>query len=645
MAKISASVQKAAYAAVFCVLLPCLLQQWARHTADTVRLPVPPWPLAGLLAAAAGLALMLWAMYGLMRHGKGLPMNAFPPQHYVTSGAYRLFRHPIYTGAALLCAGLALYRQSPSGLWLVSPLFVLLMAAYVSGLEREIMVKRFGARPMLHYSLTSLPPENSHYASFARRLAIGFGIWLVWLLLYEAFIWLGVPPDVWYSDSAWDAAVPLWGFSVVFYLLLYPWAGLLPLFLRENRWLRGFALDACFGMALIFYCYLVIPAAVPYSRLPENSFWLHLIEQGRQYDGATAALPSFHVFWALMAAHYSCLCKPRWRMVWIVLGMLVLISCLTTHNHTLADVIAGMAAYWAVRKRQSIYRCLLSGCERIANSWKEWHFGRLRLINHGFYAALGGLCGFLILGYLLPQHLWAVWLLGIAGFIGAGAWAQWVEGSAALLRPFGYYGSVFGILLAGILISFGTPVSGWTLLAAASLAACPIQLFGRCRCLIQGCCHGMPTDAPGLRFSHAKSRVCKLAGWQGRNLHPTQFYSIAANFFTFFLLWRLYRLQLPASFVAGMYLILSGAFRFVEESLRGEPQTPYWLGMRVYQWLALVSVLAGILFCCLPSLPLLSGSLSANLLPHALCYFMLIWCVYGLDCPNGTLRFSRLTQE
>lgn len=139
--------------------------------------------------------------------------------------------------------------------------------------------------------------------------------------------------------------------------------------------------------------------------------------------------------------------------------------------------------------------------------------------------------------------------------------------------------------------------------------------------------------------------VCKLSGWQGRNLYPTLFYSIAANFLTFFLIWRLYRLQLPASFVAGMHLILSGAFRFVEESLRGEPQTPYWPGMRACQWLALVSALAGILFCWLPSQPLLSGSLPANLLLHAICYFMLIWCVYGLDCPNGTLRFSRLTQE
>ena len=645
MAKISVTLQKIVYALVFCLLLPLLLQYWARHTSDVVRLPVPPYPLVGALLAATGLSLILWAMHNLWYRGGGLPMNAFPPQHFVASGAYRLCRHPIYTGAVLLCTGTALYAQSPGGLWLVSPLFALLIVAYVAGFEREVMAKQFGARPMLHYGLFSLPPDNGHKAAFSRRLLLGLKVWLVWLLLYEAFVWLGVPPDAWYSNGAWDEVVPLWGFSVVFYVLLYPWAGLLPLWLRQNRQLRGFTLDAFWGMALIFYCYLIIPAAVRYGRLPENTLWLHWIALGREYDSAAAALPSFHVFWALLAARYSCLCRPQWRMVWALLAVLVIVSCLTTHNHTLADVLAGMAAYWAIRHRQPIYHALLRAAEYIANSWHEWRFGRLRLINHGFYAALGGVSGFLVLAYLLPQYLWAVWLLGVAGFIGAGLWAQWVEGSSALLRPFGYYGSVFGIVLAGCLIAAGSDLGGWTLLGAAALAACPIQLFGRCRCLIQGCCHGIPTDMPGIRFFHDKSRVCKLAGWQGKNLHPTQFYSIAANFLSFFLLWRLYRLQMPASFIAGMYLILSGAFRFVEESLRGEPQTPYFLGMRVYQWLALASVLAGILFTCLPSAPLFSGSLPAGWLLHAIAYFVLIWCVYGLDYPNSTLRFSRLTQE
>ncbi|WP_373818355.1 prolipoprotein diacylglyceryl transferase family protein, partial [Glaesserella sp.] len=126
---------------------------------------------------------------------------------------------------------------------------------------------------------------------------------------------------------------------------------------------------------------------------------------------------------------------------------------------------------------------------------------------------------------------------------------------------------------------------------------------------------------------------------------PTQFYSMLANFFSFFILWRLTTLETSAAFIAGIYLILNGAFRFVEESLRGEPQTPYFIGMRVYQWLALLSILSGIVFTCIPSPPLSAGGLTPSLWFNAMIYFIIILCVYGLDFPYSNAKFSRLTQE
>jgi len=50
--------------------------------------------------------------------GKGLPISALPPTCYITSGPYRIWRHPIYTGFTLLAAGLSLVLRSP-GLALV----------------------------------------------------------------------------------------------------------------------------------------------------------------------------------------------------------------------------------------------------------------------------------------------------------------------------------------------------------------------------------------------------------------------------------------------------------------------------------------------------------------------------------------------
>ncbi|WP_107687487.1 prolipoprotein diacylglyceryl transferase family protein [Neisseria wadsworthii] len=634
--------RKILYAAVFCLLLPVLLWQWAVHADNAVTLPLPgaQWP--GGFIAAGGIALMLWAMIGLWRTGKGLPMNAFPPEEYVFSGAYRVCRHPIYTGAVLLCLGLSWLNGSSAGVWLVTPLFALMIVAYIYGFEREIIERQFGAKPLLHKTWLDLPPPNGRKPGLSEKSRAALLVFVPWLLGYEIFVWLGLPSDMFYSNTAADAYVPILPFTVLFYLLAYPLTIAVPFIIDSNQRLRAWMSDAFWGMLLIFYGYLVVPAAINYQTLPDSLF-SNMIEWGRQYDSPMASFPSFHIFWALIAAYYFAGTPMPYRRYLVAASWLVILSCLTTHNHTLADAAAAVSVYCLVRYRKSVYMGLLHFCERIANSWREWQFGKVRLINHGFYAALGGFFGFLIMAYLLPGNLWAVYLMGLSGFIGAGLWAQWVEGSAALLRPFGYYGSVIGILTAVFTAGlFGTDI--WSLLAAAALAACPIQFFGRCRCLVQGCCHGKPTDTvQGLRFTHPKSRVNKLAGLCGQNLYPTQFYSMAANFLSFFLLWRLYTLEMPASFVTGIYFILSGIFRFVEESLRGEPQTPYFMGMRVYQWLAIASILLGIVMTYIPSIPLKAGNLNTSLWIQAFLYALLIWFVYGVDFPYSNRRFSRLT--
>lgn len=641
MEKIILQVQKIGYGSLFCLGLPLLLWVWARQTATVITLPLPPVPLLGLPLSLLGLGLMLWAMHALWRYGKGLPMNAFPPGRYVTRGPYRLLHHPIYAGAVLVCFGVSWCSGSAAGFWLVSPLFLLLVTSYIIGFEKERTEKHFRQH---HVAFFDLPPENDGALSAGQRLAVYLRVFLPWLMLYEAFVFLGVPKDAFFTEIGLDAHIPRVDFSILFYVLLYPLAAALPLVLHTNRQARAFILDAVCGMALIFYCYLVIPAAVNYQPVVADTVFTQLIAWGRTTDSAAAALPSFHVFWALMVWRY-------WRArfgsrhgVFAVLAGLIIVSCLSTQNHTVLDVLGGAAAYGVIHLRQKIYRYALAACEHIANSWHEWRWGKVRLINHGFYAAAGAFCGFLLMAVFLPDHLWLVYVLGVAGFVGAGLWAQWLEGSSALLRPFGYYGSVAGIMLAALLASMSAAVSLWALLAAAALAACPIQFFGRGRCLVQGCCHGKPSLAVGgIRFFHEKSRVCRIAGWRGQNLHPTQLYSMLANALTFLMLWRLQTLALPAAFIAGAYLILNGAFRFIEESLRGEPQTPYFMGMRVYQWLSLACVLVGMAFTAVPSPPLPAGRLDSVLVLNAALYALVILFVYSVDFPDSQRRFSRLT--
>ncbi|HSL72155.1 MAG TPA: hypothetical protein VK864_18040, partial [Longimicrobiales bacterium] len=83
-----------AYALLFVVVLPAGLVVWARATASAVVLPPVHAPAVGVMLVAIGALLWLAGVRELIVHGKGLPMNAYPPKQYVATGVYRYLAHP-----------------------------------------------------------------------------------------------------------------------------------------------------------------------------------------------------------------------------------------------------------------------------------------------------------------------------------------------------------------------------------------------------------------------------------------------------------------------------------------------------------------------------------------------------------------------
>jgi prolipoprotein diacylglyceryltransferase len=230
--------------------------------------------------------------------------------------------------------------------------------------------------------------------------------------------------------------------------------------------------------------------------------------------------------------------------------------------------------------------------------------------------------------------------------VGAGLWAQLIEGSSKLLRPYGYYGGLTGGIVACILASLIFSINIFTLLGSFAMAAPWIQSIGRLRCLVQGCCHGKPTnDKIGIRFTHPYSRVNKISGLSGVPLHPTQLYSIGTNIITGFILIRLYNIGSPSSLIIGIYFILNGTGRFVEESFRGEAQTPYWAGMRIYQWIAIINILIGALFTTIPNSGTLIFQPNGLSLLLAIAMGFLVDIASGVDFPESNRRFARLTSH
>jgi protein-S-isoprenylcysteine O-methyltransferase Ste14 len=631
---------KVLYGSLFAAVLPLLLVQWARAATPNVALPAIAAP-AGWALAAAGLALVAWASAALAVYGRGLPMNAYPPPALVTRGPYAVVGHPIYLGFVLACAGVSLGAGSAAGLWLVTPVAALGCAALVLGYEGPDLDARFGARPR---PFLRLPEASASAPSVADRASAWMLVLLPWLVLYEAVQALGVPRDAVVILLPGEARWPVWQGSEIVYASTYLFVALAPLAAVTRAELRRFMTRGWAATALVVLLWIVLPVAAPPRPFEPSGFPGALLAFERRMDSAACAFPSFHVVWALLAAHAWRGRLGRARVLAGVWAAAIAASCVTTGMHTVADVLAGILAAAFVLRLPGIWEALRAWAERAANSWREWDLGAVRVINHGGWAALGTLAGVGLAGTLAgTANTRAVLFVAFSGLVGAGLWAQFVEGSPRLLRPYGYYGGVLGVVAGGVAAHLVAGVDSWLLVGAFAVAAPWIQAAGRVRCLVQGCCHG--SKAPfsvGIRYVHPRSRVCRLSNLGGVPVHPTPLYSILWNVVPALLLARLWLAGAALSVVVGVYFVLAALGRFVEESRRGEPQTPVFARLRVYQWLAVGMLAAGAFVTCLPSAPPPRPEPSAAAFAAAVVFALATWFALGVDFPRSNRRFARL---
>lgn len=631
---------RVAYGALFVVLLPVSLVLWS-HCAMAVHVPALHAPRAGAVIALIGALCMLAAMLQLWLRGGGLPMNAFPPPRFVSTGLYSLVPHPVYGGFVLLCAGVAVRAGSAAGLWLVTPAIALACSALVLGYELPDLRHRFGPARLSPW----FPAAHPGPPTLIERIRVYPVVLLPWLVLFQLTGWLGPPPDAASTYLPFEARLPVWAWAEPVYASTYLAVLLAPWLAPSAQALRLFAQRALISMAFIFPCYLLLPFYVPPRPFQSSGFLGDWLLTERTSISGSAAFPSFHVVWAFIVA--SALGRPRGlnKAAWWIWAALVALSCILTGMHSIADILAAIAAYILIARSSALWRAVLAFSQQIANSWRELRIGPLRIINHGAYAGAAAFVGMLIIDSLAGAG--AEWLslsICLASIVGAALWAQWVEGSPALLRPLGFYGGMIGAAV-GSLAALPLHVSIWCAFAAVCVAAPWIQAIGRLRCLVQGCCHGRPTDSPhGIRYTHPRSRVCRLAHLAGTPVHATPVYSILWNVLTGFALLRLLHLHAPAVFLCGVYGLLSGLGRFVEEAYRGEPQTRIVAGLRFYQWIAIASVVAGAAATCVPNpipLPVPEFRLASLFLATGCA--ALTWFVTGVDFPESTRRFARLT--
>jgi protein-S-isoprenylcysteine O-methyltransferase Ste14 len=630
-----------AYGALFAIVLPVLLGLWMWRLDSLLHLP--SWDAHGVGGALVGLgiALMAAACVSLWADGHGLPMSPFPPEHLVTRGVYAGIADPIYVGAVLTCLGAALAIRSGAGLWIVTPVLALSAAAFVWGFERPQTIARFGPLPA---PWLRIPPATDAAPVLRDRVSVLLIVLLPWLLLYEGVSRLSISQAAWSTYMRWELTMPVVPWTESLYGITYALVVVAAFVARRQRHLRQFALRGLGATFGIIPFYLLVPLVAPFKPVPNDTIWAGLMHLERFSDQRACSLPAFHVVWACIAAEVFVSAWPRLRWPAIATCLAIGASCVTTGMHSVLDVVAGFAAYATVTQGSRIWRWLCRQSERIANSWREWRVGPVRVMGHGAYAAVGAAAGAGIAVWLGGmENRW--WLIGLTlgAEAGAGLWAQLVEGSPQLLRPYGYFGGMIAIIvLATAAGLFGR--DPWLLLAAMAVGGCITQILGRFRCMVQGCCHGRPTQASwGIRHTHPRSRVVRLSDLGGKPIHPTALYSVLWMLFVFCALLRLWLLAVPLPFISGSYLLLVGLGRFVEEHFRGEPQTAEIRGLRLYQWIAIACVAGGAAMTTIAGHPAPPPQLpDASIWPPLAGLLLLTYVAFGVDVPGSNRRFSRL---
>jgi protein-S-isoprenylcysteine O-methyltransferase Ste14 len=109
----------------------------------------------GLFLFALGLGFAIWARLHIGRNW-GTPMSQKEEPELVTSGPYRLVRHPIYSGILLAGVGTAI---ALNWLWLIAMVLVAVYFAYSATNEERYLTEQFpAAYPAYRRSTKMLVP-------------------------------------------------------------------------------------------------------------------------------------------------------------------------------------------------------------------------------------------------------------------------------------------------------------------------------------------------------------------------------------------------------------------------------------------------------------------------------------------------------
>lgn len=210
-----------------------------------------------------------------------------------------------------------------------------------------------------------LPKSSAAPPSRRERARFLLVVVAPWIVLYEATINMHLPGLAFRLPL--DGQVPHYAWTIVCYWSSYVTVPLAPWCARSRRALRRLMVSAWVATAVTFPIYWLLPSRAPRPELADTTWATHLLLCERGAYPPVAAFPSFHVLWAIVIAP---LCRPRW--VGSVYVMLVSLSCLTTGQHYIADVLAALALTPVVLDPERHWVWLREARRRLSVRLRQW---------------------------------------------------------------------------------------------------------------------------------------------------------------------------------------------------------------------------------------------------------------------------------
>lgn len=185
--------------------------------------------------------------------------------------------------------------------------------------------------------------------------------------------------------------------------------------------------------------------------------------------------------------------------------------------------------------------------------------------------SIADLCLWLMIGAITGARIWHV----VAYWQEAYSHQPWWEVFAIYHGGLVFHGGLIGASLATVFYTRAHRLPLWKV-ADALAPSIPLgHAFGRVGCLMNGCCYGLPTQAPwAVHFPPAH-----VTG--GAGVHPAQLYEAGLNLALFGALAWQYRRKTFDGQVFALYLLAYAVVRFVVEFFRGDYAVRYFGG-----WLA-----------------------------------------------------------